>query len=78
MSGLGQAGADPALRLLEEALDGRPHLHGEEPGLTDFLVLPFVADLAARGLLAAAELPRTTRYLGQASQRPSFQATRPP
>jgi glutathione S-transferase len=67
---------EPALRLLEAALEGRPFLHGLAPGVADALCLPFVADLGVRGLLSA--VPRAAEYLARAAARSAFRATRPP
>jgi glutathione S-transferase len=72
--------SEPALRRLEEALQdqNRPYLHGDEPGLTDLLVWPFLTQNEGRGLLRAEDLPRTREYLTRAAARPSFRQTRPP
>jgi glutathione S-transferase len=67
---------EPALRILERALQERPFLHGLEPGVADALSWPFLADLGVRGLLSA--YPRAAEYLALGAGRPAFRETRPP
>jgi glutathione S-transferase len=69
--------SEPALGLFEEALGAQAFLHGEEPGLTDLLVWPFLADVGARGLLDADDFPAVAASLARAARRPSFRATCP-
>jgi glutathione S-transferase len=66
------------LGVLDRSLDDVGFLHGEHPGLTDFLIWPFLADLHLRRFIDATDNPRVTAYVTRMRARPSFQATRPP
>jgi glutathione S-transferase len=72
--------SERALGRLESELHdrGTPFLHGAEPGRTDVMIWPFLADLHLRRLLDAASYPAATAYVDRARARPSFQTTRPP
>jgi glutathione S-transferase len=64
-----------AQQALEAALETGPYLHGAEPGLSDLLIWPFVANLGVRGLL---EGERSRAYLARAAARATFAQTAPP
>jgi glutathione S-transferase len=73
--------SEGALAALEQRLcldPVAPFLHGAEPGLTDVMIWPFLADIQLRRLLDPARHPRVDVYLDRARGRPSFRATRTP
>jgi glutathione S-transferase len=73
--------SEAALRALEQRLCIDPvaaFLHGAEPGLTDVMIWPFLADIHLRRLLDPIQHPRVDVYLDRARARPSFRATRTP
>jgi glutathione S-transferase len=71
--------SEGALNALEEALQGsQTFLLGDDPGLVDVQIWPFLTNIAVRGLLDEERYQRVAAYLGRAAQRPSFRTTRPP
>lgn len=70
--------SEPALRRLEEALEGRAFLHGAAPGHVDLMIAPFLTNLVVRDLLDRGRFPQVQTYFARTASRPSFQATRPP
>lgn len=70
--------SEAAVRLLEQTVGDKPFVHGEQPGVVDCLILPFVANLGVRDLINGHSFPGVTAYLQRAALRPSFKATVPP
>jgi glutathione S-transferase len=73
--------SEAALAALEQRLSidpVAPFLHGVQPGLTDVMIWPFLADIQLRRLLDPTRHPRVDVYLDRARARPSFRATRTP
>jgi glutathione S-transferase len=68
-----------ALGLLDMvmAVQPGPFLHGAQPGMVDFLIWPFLADLQFRRLIDGNDTPRAAAYVARMRTRPSFRDTRP-